>query len=87
MLCKSENCSCARDLGLLLLRLMIGIVFIYHGWSKVSNIAGTQQYFSTIGLGNIALVYLAAYGEFWKIYKKNVPFDWIIFCNCLAYCL
>ena len=65
MLCKSENCSgCARDLALLLLRLVLGVVFIYHGWAKITNIEATLGFFSSIGLGNVGLVYLAAYGEF-----------------------
>ena len=64
MMCKGENCGCGRNLGLLLLRLVLGVVFIYHGWGKITNIGGTQAFFSSIGLGNIALVYLAAYGEF-----------------------
>ena len=66
LFCKDGVCdkSCMQDLGLLMLRLIIGAVFIYHGFAKVSNIEGTLSFFSTIGLGNIMLVYLAAYGEF-----------------------
>lgn len=64
MICKGEDCGCYKNVALLMLRLILGAVFIYHGWSKVSNIAGTAQFFAGLGLGNIALVYLAAYGEF-----------------------
>jgi putative oxidoreductase len=66
LVCKDNMCggSCCKDFGLLMLRLIIGAVFIYHGFAKVSNIEGTLGFFSTIGLGNIVLVYLAAYGEF-----------------------
>ena len=52
------------DLGILLLRVIVGVVFVYHGWAKVSNIDGTLAFFSQIGLGSSLLVYAAAYGEF-----------------------
>ena len=64
MICKGDDCGCYKDVGLLLLRLILGVVFIYHGWAKVTNIEGTLGFFSSIGLGSTALVYLAAYGEF-----------------------
>lgn len=64
MICKGDDCGCYKDVGLLLLRLILGVVFIYHGWAKVTNIDGTLGFFSSIGLGSTALVYLAAYGEF-----------------------
>jgi putative oxidoreductase len=63
MICKGEDCGCYKDFGLLLLRLILGAVFIYHGWAKVTDIEGTLGFFTSIGLGNISLVYLAAYGE------------------------
>jgi putative oxidoreductase len=63
MLCKGDDCDCYKDVGLLLLRLILGAVFIYHGWAKVSNVEGTLGFFTQIGLGSTALVYLAAYGE------------------------
>lgn len=64
LLCKKDSCSCLKDTGLLLLRLVLAVVFIYHGWAKVTNIDGTLGFFTQIGLGNIVLVYLAGYGEF-----------------------
>ena len=63
-LCKTSSCSCLKDTGLLLLRLVLAVVFIYHGWAKITNIDATLGFFSQIGLGNIVLVYLAGYGEF-----------------------
>ena len=64
LLCNKDSCSCLKDTGLLLLRLVLAVVFIYHGWAKVTNIDGTLGFFTQIGLGNIVLVYLAGYGEF-----------------------
>ena len=64
LLCKKDSCSCLKDTGLLLLRLVLAVVFIYHGWAKITNIDGTLGFFTQIGLGNIVLVYLAGYGEF-----------------------
>jgi putative oxidoreductase len=63
MICKNDSCNCYADVGLLLIRLMLAAVFIYHGWAKAGNIEGTLGFFTQIGLGNITLVYLAAYGE------------------------
>jgi putative oxidoreductase len=63
LVCKNEDCACYKDLGILLIRLVLGAVFIYHGWAKVGNIDGTLAFFTQIGLGNLTLVYLAAYGE------------------------
>lgn len=63
LVCKNEDCACYKDLGILLIRLVLGAVFIYHGWAKVGNIDGTLAFFTQIGLGNILLVYLAGYGE------------------------
>ncbi|MBI4139194.1 DoxX family protein [Candidatus Uhrbacteria bacterium] len=45
------------DLGLLLVRLGLGSIFIYHGWLKVQNIAGTTMFFESLGL-NVFFVYL-----------------------------
>jgi putative oxidoreductase len=62
-MCKTSGCSCLSDIGLLLIRLMLAAVFIYHGWGKVADIAATTSFFSAIGLGSPFLVYAAAYGE------------------------
>lgn len=51
------------DLGLLLVRLGLAVVFIVHGWSKVGDISGTATFFSSLGL-NIFWVYVVAYVEF-----------------------
>jgi putative oxidoreductase len=39
----------ARSLGILLIRLEVGFVFLTHGLSKVQNIAGTEMMFSHMG--------------------------------------
>ena len=45
------------------MRLMVGVVFIYHGFAKVSDISSTAGFFSQIGLTHPLLPYLAGYGE------------------------
>lgn len=45
------------DFGMLLIRLGVGSVFLYHGWIKVQNLAGTTGFFDSLGLPAI-LVYL-----------------------------
>lgn len=47
------------DVGLLLLRIAVGVTFIAHGWAKFQNLEGTVGFFA--GLGLVALfVYLVA---------------------------
>src|SRR3989344_1662976 len=40
------------DLGLLSMRLGVALVFIYHGWLKYNNIAGTAGFFAKLGLAS-----------------------------------
>lgn len=47
------------NLGLFLVRLGVGIVFIVSGWSKFMDIAGTTAFFGKIGLPEV-FVYLIA---------------------------
>ncbi len=50
------------DLGLLLLRVGIGAVFLYHGWDKVGNMEGVIGFFGMLGFPP-ALAYLVAWVE------------------------
>jgi putative oxidoreductase len=38
------------DLALLILRVMLGIIMIYHGWSKVTNLGGTIEGMAGMGV-------------------------------------
>ncbi len=38
------------DLALLVLRVVLGIIMIYHGWPKLTNLGGTIEGFSGMGL-------------------------------------
>lgn len=41
------------DLGLLLLRLVVGVIFVAHGWNHIFNggrIAGTGRWFESLGM-------------------------------------
>lgn len=40
-----------RDLGILLLRIGLGGLFLYHGWTKLAAMDGTIAYFASIGYG------------------------------------
>ncbi len=51
------------DLGMLLIRIAVGVAFIIHGWAKVSNLAGTAGFFESIGLAGF-LAYIVALIEF-----------------------
>ena len=48
-----------RDLGLLLIRLGLATIFIYHGWGKFSNLEGTTAFFASLGL-SVYFPYLVA---------------------------
>lgn len=50
------------DLGLLLLRLALGAVFVYHGWMKVGNMDPVIGFFGTLGFPPF-LAYVVAWVE------------------------
>ncbi len=39
-----------KGVGIFLLRLLVGGIFLYHGVPKLMNMAGTMQFFSSLGL-------------------------------------
>lgn len=51
------------DLGLLLLRLAVGIVFVYAGWFKLNNMEMVTAGFASMGFAPW-LAYLVGYVEF-----------------------
>ena len=50
------------DAGILLLRIALGIVFIYHGWMKFSAMEPTIGFFASLGLAPI-FAYITATAE------------------------
>ena len=38
------------DLALLILRLVLGIIMVYHGWPKLTNLGGTIEGFAGMGI-------------------------------------
>lgn len=50
------------DLALLLVRLAVGVVFLYHGWMKLGSMEGTIGFFGTLGFAPW-LAYLVAWVE------------------------
>ncbi len=51
-----------KDLGLLILRVVVGIIFIVHGYAKVTNIGGVVGFFGMLQLPAF-LAYVVAYVE------------------------
>jgi len=51
------------DLALLLIRVGLALVFLAHGWEKISGMEDTIQYFASIDLSPV-WAYLVAYTEF-----------------------
>jgi putative oxidoreductase len=60
---KINRFTANHDLGLLLIRIALGVTFIVHGWAKVANLSGTAGFFESIGLA-AALAYIVAAIEF-----------------------
>ena len=53
------------DLGLLILRLVLGVSMLTHGWPKVQKVfQGNLQFADPIGLGPEISLILAAFAEF-----------------------
>lgn len=50
------------DLGLLIVRLAVGIIFVAHGWAKLQGIEGTIAFFGKLGFAPF-LAYLVALVE------------------------
>jgi putative oxidoreductase len=48
--CKGHSGFSAKSAGLLLIRLAVAAVFIYHGWSKFKFMDDTIIFFGTLGL-------------------------------------
>lgn len=38
------------DIALLLLRIGVGVIFLFAGWGKLTGIEGTQAFFATLGI-------------------------------------
>jgi uncharacterized membrane protein YphA (DoxX/SURF4 family) len=51
-----------KNIGLLLIRVVVGVVFIFAGWAKVSDMTQTISQFSTMGFG-VFWAYVASYVE------------------------
>jgi putative oxidoreductase len=52
-----------KDLGILLIRIAIGLVFVAHGWDKVSDLSGTATAMSGLGIPAV-LAYAVSFAEF-----------------------
>lgn len=57
--------SRSGDAGLLILRIGVAIIFIYSGWEKLTNISGTGDFLTSLGIPNPQLMaWLLAFVEF-----------------------
>jgi putative oxidoreductase len=56
--------SLNTDVAALVLRLVFGGLFIYHGWGKIENYQMYVKEFNPIGLGNELSLSLTIFGEF-----------------------
>lgn len=63
MLCGVHEDYRHINLGLLLFRVVLGIAFIFHGWSKVGDMQGALMMLGSFGVP-AWLAYIAAYTEF-----------------------
>jgi putative oxidoreductase len=58
-----QKCWHNKNIGLLIIRVVVGIVFIYFGWDKVSDMTTTVNNFSQMGF-HAFWAYVASYVEF-----------------------
>jgi uncharacterized membrane protein YphA (DoxX/SURF4 family) len=49
-----------QDLGLLILRLAVGVIFIAHGWAKFSGMEDTIAFFAQLGMPALFAYVVAA---------------------------
>jgi uncharacterized membrane protein YphA (DoxX/SURF4 family) len=57
------NVRVGYDVGILFIRIALAIIFIAHGYSKITNLAGTIAFFGNLGMP-VFVAYLVAFGEF-----------------------
>ncbi len=50
-------------LGLLIVRVAVGLIFFVHGWDKVHSIDNTVRMMQTLGLGGAPMAYFIAWLE------------------------
>jgi uncharacterized membrane protein YphA (DoxX/SURF4 family) len=53
----------SKNWGMFLVRVVVGLVFIVHGWDKIGNIEGVIGFFGSLGLPSI-FAYLVGWTEF-----------------------
>jgi uncharacterized membrane protein YphA (DoxX/SURF4 family) len=53
----------STDLALLLIRVGLALVFIAHGWAKISGMEDTVAFFGSLGLSSV-WAYVVSYIEF-----------------------
>ncbi len=52
-----------HDIADFLIRIVLAVIFIRHGWGKIHNMAGTIQFFGSMGLP-VMFAYIVAVIEF-----------------------
>jgi len=48
-----------RSIGLLLIRIAVGLVFLMHGWTKIGNLSGVEGMFTGFGLPGVTGILIA----------------------------
>ena len=62
-LCGVPENNTQLDKGLLLLRLVVGFAFVFHGWGKISDMNGAVAMFTSMG-SPVLIAYIAILTEF-----------------------
>lgn len=58
-----KNLLGSKDCGIFLVRVVLGLIFIFHGWDKIQNIEGIIGFFGSLGLAPF-FAYLVSWVEF-----------------------
>ena len=68
-----------HDLGMLLLRLAVGVIFIAHGWGKFSDMASTIGFFGQLGMPSVFAYLVGALLLYWFGRTGFIAFPWSSF--------
>ncbi len=64
-LCKKEDSVVVKDIGLLILRVIVGVFMMTHGWVKLSNFGVMSEHFpAMLGMSSKMALSMIVFAEF-----------------------
>lgn len=62
-----------EDVGVLIARILMPVLFITAGWGKISGYAGTQQYMEAMGVPGFLPPYCLSSAAVWRFCWGSSP--------------